>query len=366
MFRRLTYIHLAILIALLGACTTNQSPQPPPLDPQSRAQSDPKKKTVFVRAWTPPDKRLVTLGYVGDLPIRPELPNEPAFNTESYDHLEENPFLSVEVNPLSTFSIDVDTASYANVRRFITEGKLPPRDAVRLEELINYFDYDYLPPSGGDPFSVTVEVGECPWAGEHRLARIGLKAQVMLQKDRPPANLVFLLDVSGSMQSGNKLPLVKKSMRMLLGGLNTDDTVAIVVYAGAAGLVLPATPVSDREMILGALEQLEAGGSTAGGAGIQLAYNVARENLIPGGTNRVVLATDGDFNVGTSDRGSLIRLVQDEAKSGVFLTVLGFGMGNLKDDMLESLADKGTVTMRISMGSSRPERFSWTRLERPS
>lgn len=260
---------------------------------------------------------------------------------EAYDYLAENPFLVVTQNPLSTFSIDVDTASYSNVRRFLMAGQLPPRDAVRIEELVNYFDYDYPPPTGEHPFSMNVEVADCPWVPTHRLARIGIKGMEFAENERPPANLVFLIDVSGSMQPPNRLPLLQQGLRMLVDGLSPKDSVAIVVYAGASGLVLPSTPCRNRGVILSALDNLSAGGSTNGGAGIQLAYNTASGNFIEGGVNRVILATDGDFNVGVTDRGDLLGLIEEKAKSGVFLTVLGVGMGNLKDATLETLADKG-------------------------
>ncbi len=260
---------------------------------------------------------------------------------ESYAAMPENPFLAVLQQPLSTFSIDVDTASYANVRRFLTSGQLPPPDAVRIEEMLNYFDYDYPQPTGGHPFSVNIEVAECPWDASHRLARIGIKGIEFAPHERPTANLVFLIDVSGSMQSDNRLPLVKEGLRLLLGELAPDDRVSMVVYAGASGLVLPSTPCRNKGAILSALDQLQAGGSTNGGAGIQLAYETAAANFIEGGVNRVILATDGDFNVGVTHQGELVRLIEEKAKSGVFLSVLGFGMGNLKDSTLEQLADKG-------------------------
>jgi len=265
---------------------------------------------------------------------------EPAAR-EAYDYIPENPFLRVSDSPLSTFSIDVDTASYANVRRFLTSGQLPPPGAVRIEELINYFSYDYPQPTGDDPFSVNVEIADCPWDANHRLARVGLKGYEIAAEDRVPANLVFLIDVSGSMQAANKLSLLKTALIMLASELNDDDYVSIVVYAGASGLVLPSTPVRSRGTIIDAVGRLTAGGSTNGGAGIQLAYQQAMDNFIDGGVNRVILATDGDFNVGTTDQSSLIRIVEEKAKSNVFLTVLGFGMGNLQDSMLEKLADKG-------------------------
>ena len=265
----------------------------------------------------------------------------PDFNTEGYDHLPENPFLAVTANPLSTFSIDVDRASYANVRRFIRGGQRPPRDAVRIEELVNYFHYDYPEPEGDGPFSVHTEVAPTPWQPDHLLVKIGLQGQRVDVRDIPPSNLVFLLDVSGSMNSPDKLPLLKTAFRMLVDELRPQDRVAIVVYAEAAGLVLPSTSGSDKAKILEALQQLEAGGSTAGGAGIRLAYDVARDNHIEGGNNRVILATDGDFNVGASSDGDMVRLIEEKREQGTFLTVLGFGTGNLKDSKMEKLADHG-------------------------
>ena len=263
------------------------------------------------------------------------------FNTESYSRIDDNSFLEVVRNPLSTFSIDVDTASYANVRRLLTHGTPPPPDAVRIEELLNYFTYRYSPPEGNEPFAVHTEVAECPWNGEHRLVRIGIKGKEIDMGSRPVSNLVFLLDVSGSMQEPNKLPLLKRALELLVRQLTENDRVAIVVYAGAAGLVLPSTTGDQGERILSAIDQLQAGGSTNGGAGIELAYAVAEEHMVKGGTNRVILATDGDFNVGVSDQGSLTRLIEAKAKGGVFLSVLGFGSGNYKDDNLEKLADRG-------------------------
>ncbi|MCZ6484441.1 MAG: VWA domain-containing protein, partial [Acidobacteria bacterium] len=265
----------------------------------------------------------------------------PDFNTEAYDRIVDNRFLEVSQNPLSTFSIDVDTASYANVRRFLLGGTLPPKDAVRIEEMLNYFSYDYPVPSGQEPFSATVEVAHAPLESEHRLVLIGLKGKEIELEKRPPSNLVFLLDVSGSMQPSNKLPLLKKAMRLLVERLSQNDRVAIVVYAGASGLVLPSTSCDQKEKVLAALDNLEAGGSTNGGSGIRLAYQTAVSSFIPGGINRVILATDGDFNVGTTNQGDLTRLIEENAKSGVFLSVLGFGMGNYQDSTLEKLADMG-------------------------
>ncbi|MFT3712864.1 MAG: VWA domain-containing protein [Archangium sp.] len=265
----------------------------------------------------------------------------PGMNTERYERLDDNPFFAAKDSPLSTFSIDVDTASYANVRRFLEQGSKPPKDAVRIEELINYFNYQYAPPTGSSPFAVHAEVFACPWEPAHRLVKLGLKGREVDVSQRPAANLVFLLDVSGSMDSPNKLPLLKSALKMLTTQLREDDRVAIVVYAGASGLALPSTPGSQRGRIVASLDELQAGGSTNGAAGIQLAYRTAQEHFIKGGINRVILATDGDFNVGVSSDGELTRLVEEKAKSGVFLTVLGFGMGNYNDSMLEKLADRG-------------------------
>ncbi|HEX2877224.1 MAG TPA: VWA domain-containing protein [Polyangiaceae bacterium] len=262
-------------------------------------------------------------------------------NTENYAHITENPFLAVKSQPLSTFSVDVDTASYSNSRRILAEGTLPPKDAIRIEEWVNYFSYDYAKPSGNTPFAVNTEVTSCPWNSAHKLVRIGIKGQEIREENVPPRNLVFLLDVSGSMMSADKLPLVKRGLALMTESLRPQDSIAIVVYAGNSGLVLPATPGSQRGKILKALDGLEAGGSTNGGEGIQLAYSVAQQQFKKGGINRVILATDGDFNVGTTSEGALTRLIEDKRKSGVFLTVLGFGTGNTKDSTMEMLADKG-------------------------
>jgi len=285
---------------------------------------------------------MVTGAAAGAMPA-PFPGTPPGWNRESYAHISENAFQAVTGNPLSTFSIDVDRASYSNVRRFLLDGVRPPVDAVRIEELVNYFPYEYARPARGSehPFAVATEVGPAPWKPEHRLLRISLASAVVETEHLPPNNLVFLLDVSGSMYSPDKLPLVKRSLRLLVDELRPEDRVAIVVYAGAAGLVLPSTPASHRSRILGAIEELEAGGSTAGGAGLRLAYEVARENHIEGGNNRVILATDGDFNVGQSSDSEMIRLVERMRDQGTFLTVLGFGTGNLQDAKMEQIADHG-------------------------
>lgn len=260
---------------------------------------------------------------------------------ERYAEINENPFLEASRAPLSTFSIDVDTASYANVRRYLRNGQLPPKDAVRIEELINYFDYDYPQPVGDAPFSVSTETAVCPWNAKNRIVQIGLQGKKISLDNTPPANLVFLLDVSGSMNSPDKLPLLKDGLRMMIDQLKPQDRVAIAVYAGSSGLVLPSTPVTERGEILAALDSLEAGGSTNGGQGIQLAYTVAKNNFIPNGNNRVILATDGDFNVGMTGDDALVKLIEEKRNSGIFLSVLGFGTGNLNDSMMEKLSNKG-------------------------
>lgn len=262
-------------------------------------------------------------------------------NTEAYSHLTDNPFLQVAQAPLSTFSIDVDTAAYSNVRRFLQGGQLPPKDAVRIEELLNSFSYAYPQPTGAHPFSVTTDLAACPWEPRHRLLRIGLQGKRMDPATRPGVNLVFLIDVSGSMQDPRKLPLVKQGLQFLIDQLGDRDQVALTVYAGSAGLVLPPTSGLHRERLREAITRLEAGGSTHGSAGIRQAYEVAEGMKRPGTSTRVILATDGDFNVGVSSEGELVRVIEEERKKGVFLTVLGFGMGNLKDATLEKLADKG-------------------------
>ncbi|MEO7458330.1 MAG: von Willebrand factor type A domain-containing protein [Gemmatimonadaceae bacterium] len=275
-------------------------------------------------------------------PSRRRYPADSGGNTEAYDHIDENPFRSPTVAPLSTFSVDVDRASYSNVRRFLMQGQLPPKDAVRIEELINYFPYDDPSPGrSGAPLRVSTELAAAPWNESHDLLRVAVRARDIDMRNAPPSNLVFLVDVSGSMQGPGRLPLVKQALALLVNELREDDHVAIAVYAGNAGLVLPSTPGSDKRRILEALEGLEAGGSTAGGAGIRLAYDVARKNFIAGGSNRVILCTDGDFNVGASSDGDLVRLIEQRRAEGSFLTILGFGMGNYKDAKMEKLAGAG-------------------------
>jgi Ca-activated chloride channel homolog len=263
------------------------------------------------------------------------------WNTEEYDAIHENIFHDAIRNPLSTFSIDVDAASYSNIRRFINNGDRPPKDAVRIEEMVNYFDYDYDQPKNNDPFAVVTEISSAPWNTKHKLVHIGLQGKKIPTEKLPASNLVFLIDVSGSMDEPNKLPLLKSSFKMLVDELRPQDHVAIVVYAGAAGLVLEPTSGTEKKKIIEALDRLEAGGSTAGGAGINLAYATAREHFKKGGNNRVILATDGDFNIGESSNASMERLIEAKRQEGIFLTVLGYGMGNYKDSKMETLADKG-------------------------
>ena len=263
------------------------------------------------------------------------------YNTEEYANIDENIFHSPAYKPLSTFSIDVDAASYSNIRRFINYGQLPPKDAVRIEEMINYFNYDYPQPADENPFAIFSEVSQCPWNDQHQLVHIGLQGKNIDRSKLPASNLIFLVDVSGSMNSPEKLPLLKSAFKMLVNQMSENDRVAIVVYSGAAGEVLPSTPGNKKAQILEAIDDLSAGGSTAGGEGIKLAYKIAAENFIADGNNRIILATDGDFNVGVSSEGALEDLVVEKRKTGVYLTVLGFGTGNYKDNKMEILADKG-------------------------
>ncbi|HEY6161808.1 MAG TPA: VWA domain-containing protein [Bacteroidia bacterium] len=262
-------------------------------------------------------------------------------NTEEYSHIKENEFKNVMQEPLSTFSIDVDKASYGNVRRYLLDNQLPPKDAVRIEEMVNYFSYNYPQPTGDTPFSFTTELSDCPWNKKHKLVHIGIQGKKLDYEHLKASNLVFLIDVSGSMDDPNKLPLLQKSMKMLVENLSLKDRVAIVTYAGEAGLVLPSTPASEKATIYKALDNLHAGGSTAGGEGIELAYKVAKENLIKGGNNRVILATDGDFNVGISSTGDLVTRIEEKRKDDIYLTICGFGMGNYKDSRMEDISDAG-------------------------
>ena len=264
-----------------------------------------------------------------------------SFNTEEYDHIYENPFVSVINKPLSTFSVDVDRASYSNVRRMLQNNQKPNPDAVRIEELINYFKYNYPAPTGTNPFSVNLEIANCPWNNSHQLLSIGLQGKDIDIDKAPNSNLVFLIDVSGSMSDANKLPLLKSSFKILIEKLRPKDRVAMVVYAGAAGIVLPSTSCDEKDKIMEAFNKLEAGGSTAGGEGIKLAYKIAKENFIESGNNRVILATDGDFNIGESSDASMVRLIESKREDGIFLTILGFGMGNYKDSKMEKLSNAG-------------------------
>lgn len=300
---------------------------------------------IIVRgARTYKSRRKTNAPYAGD------------FNTEEYDHISENNFRKVTDDPLSTFSIDVDAASYSNVRRFLNNNQLPPADAVRAEEMINYFHYDYPQPINGEPFSINTEISSCPWNTNHKLVMINLQGKKIPTENLPASNLVFLIDVSGSMQDPNKLPLVQSSLKLLTDQLREQDRISIVVYAGNAGLVLPATGGANKIKIKEAIDQLEAGGSTAGGEGIRLAYKTAKENFIKNGNNRIILCTDGDFNVGVSSNGDLERLIEKERESGVFLTVLGYGMGNYKDSKMQILADKGNGNHAYIDGESEAKK----------
>jgi Ca-activated chloride channel homolog len=287
--------------------------------------------------------------FPGTLPLPPGVPGD-ALNRiffpnnrggEAYNAITDNSFTNADQTPLSTFSADVDTASYANIRRYLNQNQLPPRDAVRIEEMINYFAYDYPQPAGNNPIGATLEAAAAPWNPQHRLVRIAIKAKDVDVRRRPPSNLVFLLDVSGSMQPLERLPLIKQGIRMMVDQLTANDHVSVVTYAGTTGVALQPTRGDQKDTILNLIDSLQAGGSTNGGGGIQLAYQQAMANFIPNGMNRVILATDGDFNVGITNRNQLVRMVEEKARSGVFLTVLGVGMGNYKDATLEMLADKG-------------------------
>lgn len=273
--------------------------------------------------------------------VIPSVTSYDNLNSESYGSFTENRFLLAQEIPLSTFSVDVDAASYSNIRRYINKGQVPPKDAIRTEELINYFTYNYPQPTETDPVRITTEVGSCPWNNNHRLVRIGLKAKEIPSDNLPASNFVFLIDVSGSMYGATRLELVKSSLKLLVNNLREQDRVAIVVYAHATGEVLPSTSGSDKQKIREALEKLTAGGSTAGGDGIRLAYKIANKNLIKGGNNRIILCTDGDFNVGVSSNSGLKELIEKERQSGVFLSILGYGMGNYKDDKMQTLSQAG-------------------------
>ena len=297
---------------------------------QSQAVNQ-QSSSIVIRGVSP---KMSVAGYAPDAMYIPH-------NTEEYDKIDESGYYQTIQKPLSTFAADVDAASYANARRFIMQDQLPYKDAVRSEEFINYFTYDYKQPDPGRPLSINLEYSECPWNKDHNLVHIGLQGKKLKNEEQHPSNLVFLIDVSGSMNSPKKLPLLKSAYKLLVEQLKPEDKVAIVVYAGNAGLVLPATSGNYKKDIINAIENLQAGGSTAGGAGIQLAYKVAKENYISEGNNRVILATDGDFNVGISSTSELVRFIEEKRDDGIFLTILGFGMGNYKDNRLQELADRG-------------------------
>lgn len=288
-------------------------------------------------------------GYAASSLLAPEYqvitvinPQPVEHNTEQYERIVDNPFKNSKENPVSTFSIDVDTASYANIRRFLMEMReMPPADAVRIEELVNYFQYDYPEVTGEHPVAASFSMSTAPWNNDHWLLRIALQAKEIAKDTIPASNLVFLLDTSGSMSDDNKLPLIQESLKILVEQLRPEDRVSIVAYAGSTGVILDSTPGDEKETIIRAFEQLQASGSTAGGAGIQLAYQIAKQNFITGGNNRVILCTDGDFNVGVSSESELERLIEDKRKDAIYLTVLGVGMGNYKDSLMETLADKG-------------------------
>jgi Ca-activated chloride channel homolog len=353
---RTTLIFITLLSFLTACGQTNQSSAPPQESAKQETEAlQPMPTTQMPVAVSPPVPRSEVTGgvvpqkanemqsqpLVAEDSLRQDQEGKSQESAESYQAIEEHPFKLVNVNPLSTFSIDVDTASYSNMRRFINQGTLPPKDAIRIEELINYFRYDYPQPQGNQPFSITTEVSQAPWNNKHQLVQIGLQSKRISSEDLPPSNLVFLIDVSGSMDDPDKLPLLKSAFRLLVDELKPEDRVSIVVYSGAAGLVLPSTPASEKDQILQALDQLQAGGSTAGGEGIVLAYQEAQKSFIQGGNNRVILASDGDFNVGLSSDEELVKLIEEKRNEGVFLTTLGFGMGNLKDSKMEGLANKG-------------------------
>lgn len=335
----------ALMLCSVIACNTKtgkSSGDYKSLNRELKQETDSEKKTyrvtlTEVQKFTSP---VIKSDEEISIPVDKKTKDE-AYNTEDYDNIVENKFLAATQNPLSTFSIDVDEAAYSNVRRYLENGSIPPAGAVRIEEMINYFDYDYTKPANGEPFTVNTEISECPWSPQHKLVHIGLQGKEIPLDNLPPSNMVFLVDVSGSMNEANKLPLVQASMNMLVDQLRERDKVAIVVYAGSAGLVLPSTSGANKIKIKEAINNLEAGGSTAGGEGIKLAYKTAKENFLKNGNNRIILATDGDFNVGVSSDDELVSMIEQERKSGVFLSVLGYGMGNYKDNKMQQLADKG-------------------------
>jgi Ca-activated chloride channel family protein len=306
-------------------------------------QRHPQKAEYEYASGAPMYKERAKMDMAGAAGFTNDMDDGPAIthNTEEYDIIRENEFKDVKENPLSTLSIDVDTASYSNVRRYINYNQVPPKDAVRIEEMINYFRYEYPQPKGEHPFSITTEISEAPWNKSNRLVLVGIQGKSLDTENLKPSNLVFLLDTSGSMNDPNKLPLLKKSLAILLDELSSKDRIAIVAYAGSAGLVLPSTPATKKDTILDAFNSLSAGGSTAGGQGIELAYKIAKQNLIKEGNNRVILCTDGDFNVGSSSTSELVRMIEEKRKDDIYLTICGFGMGNYKDGRMEQISNAG-------------------------
>ncbi len=343
------------IIEELEEVSHDLAPPPPPSTQQP--QMDVKAKTVTTAAKITKEKSTAaapsgtppaTFGYTIAAPqpapayqyTWQQNPSEPV-STEQYNAIVENGFQKAETTPFSTFSIDVDAASYSNVRRFLNSGQKPPTDAVRIEEMINYFDYNYPQPTQNDPINIITELGQCPWNTQNHLLMVGLQGRDVPKEQIPPGNFVFLVDVSGSMSSPNKLPLVKSSLELLLNELRPNDRVALVTYAGNTAVILESTPSSEKEKIKAAINGLDAGGGTAGASGIQLAYQTARSNFKQQGNNRVILCTDGDFNVGVSSEQELVKLIETERQSGVYLTVLGFGTGNYQDGKMQELADRG-------------------------
>jgi Ca-activated chloride channel homolog len=337
--RSLVYTSVFILLASLTAC--NSAPNRETASaPKSAPQSAPQGELEGLTGAAPADTVQSSSNPLTKKDTS-RAEEEQKLTGESYQSIGDNQFYAAQNQPLSTFSIDVDTAGYSNVRRYINEGQLPPPEAVRIEEMVNYFPYNYSLPVGDKPFAINTEIATAPWNPQHKLIQIGLQGKKISTEKLPPNNLVFLIDVSGSMSEPNKLPLLKSAFKLLVNELRPNDRVSIVTYAGNAGLVLPSTPGTEKNKIIAALDRLQSGGGTAGGEGIIQAYKVARENFLKSGNNRVILASDGDFNVGVSSDEELVKLIEKERQSGVFLTILGLGMGNLKDAKMEQLANKG-------------------------
>jgi len=351
--KQLTVALLLSVVFLVGCsspvteASKKEGQTTPPLVAENQATRPEQRQQANRERLSPPPvpgAPMKTSGAIGRTAAYEAMPTSalvPAWNRESYNANQETGFVNAGRDPLSTFSIDVDSASYANVRRFVNGGNLPPVGAVRIEEMVNYFTYDYPAPTGSEPFALSAEVGPSPFHSGYQLARIGLAARDLAKEQLPPSNLVFLIDVSGSMQDANKLPLLKQALPLLVRQLGARDRVALVVYAGGDRVVLPPTPGNRQQEILAAIDRLRAGGSTHASGGIRTAYQLARQGFMAKGNNRVILASDGDFNVGVTSRDELQRLIEEERKSGVYLTVLGFGMGNYHDDTMEILADKG-------------------------